>query len=160
MKTNKTVFALIVAGASIFSVWFWLEVMPYNQARQARFNIDVLGRYLISSRIMTDRIVKSLAEVPEFEIVSTRESLALKSAAIRDGKEGPYRYHLENLGEFEFVISASPSGLFAPREEFGMTEQGILKYNTVNVDPFPDSREEVNGWESIFGEAGLKTKSR
>ena len=159
MKKNLTITS-VLSGLFLFgvSLLIGISIYPYNEAQQARFNVDALGRYLLSAQAMGSSQIRSLQALPDFEIISTSKSLSLKSKDIRDGKIGSYQYDLTFPESGGFVLSASPVGVFSSKEEFGMTEEGILKYNNKRVDPEPDSYAEVTGWQNIENERVLTTK--
>ena len=145
MKKWFFISVLVVAGGLLA-----VSVIQYNQARQARFTVDILERYISALERITDLRILSLGDLPDFDIISPEDSLRLRSADLKKNPlRGGYAYDMRVEGEDLYVISASPVGLMSPRIEYGITEQGILKENTRGVDPLPDSRGEVSAWKAI-----------
>ena len=145
MKKLSFILALIIAG-SVFSG----SLIRYNRARQARFTVDILQRYISALERIADQRVLSLGDLPDFDIISAQDSLRLRSADLKQNPlRGGYVYDMQSEGDGLYVISASPVGLLSPRVEYGITEQGVLKENFRGVDPFPDSRAEVSAWPPI-----------
>ncbi len=146
MKTRVWVF-LIAAAGFVLSVY----VIQYNQSRGARFTVDVLQRYISAWERVTDRKIFSWDDIPDFDIISPADSLRVRSADLKRNafRRCGYVYDMRFEEEARYVISASPMGLLSPRVEYGITEQGILKENTRDVDLLPDSRGEVSSWKAI-----------
>jgi hypothetical protein len=146
MKKWIAVFVTVAAG-------FFLAVcvIRHNQARQARFTVDILQRYISALERITDLQVLSWDDLPDFDIISPDDSLRLRLADLKRNAfhAGGYVYDLQSEGDDLYVISASPVGLLSPRAEYGITDQGVLKENTRQVDPLPDSRGEVSAWKAI-----------
>jgi len=142
-------------GWAFFIAASWLvlalHVIQYNQSRGARFTVDILQQYISAWERVTDRQVLSWDDIPDFDIISPGDSLRVRSADLKRNafRRGGYVYDMRFEGESRYVISASPMGLLSPRIEYGITEQGILKENTRDVDPLPDSRGEVSSWKAI-----------
>ena len=148
---------------NIFVITFcgaWLLVYPYNLAREASFNIDVLERYIHAYQLVEQESIKSLKELPKFDIISPKDSLSLKSEDLRTGQYHGYRYDLQFTSEDQFVISASPikTGLFSPNIEFGIIDDGILRFNDHGVDSEPDTYTEVKGWKGMERIERIRTK--
>ena len=140
----------IVVSAVVIMGFLTVHVVQFNQARQARFTVDILQSYISALERITDLQVLSLSDLPDFDIISPADSLRLRSADLKSNPlRGGYAYDMQFAGEDLYVISASPVGVLSPHIEFGITEQGILKQNTRDVDPLPDSRDEVSAWIGI-----------
>jgi hypothetical protein len=120
-----------------------------NEARQARFNVNVLQRYIEAYKTVEGKQIKSLAELPDFHIISTYDSLSVKAQDLRRGMVSGYIYDMDYLGGGKYVISASPTNLINSRYEFGINERGVLKMNNKGADPTADSREEMESWQEI-----------
>lgn len=135
-----------------------LVIRQYNQADQARFNVDILDQFIQSYRVIEGRQIESLSDVPDFHIISPYKSLSVRGSDIRGKMFGGYIYDMAYSGNGQYVISASPIGFLAPQVEFGVTEKGLLAVNTRNVDVQPDSREEVEHWKWLNREVGVRTK--
>ncbi|MCK5581468.1 MAG: hypothetical protein KAJ18_09380 [Candidatus Omnitrophica bacterium] len=140
----------------LFSVGIYIRGV--NQLRQARFNVNVLQRYIQAYLVVENKQVESLQDLPDFHLVSPPESLSLKAEDVRDGFSGGYIYDFQYLGEGRYVLSASPVGVLTPQVEFGSTNHGVLRVNKDNVDVDPDSYEEVEGWVALVPEKGVRTK--
>lgn len=141
--------AVLVAVLILVS-FLALKVYRYQQVRQARFTVDVLQRFIQSYRLIEGKTVGSLAEVPDFELVSPADSLRLRGKDLRKSPvRNGYIYDLQDLGEGVYVISASPIGLLTPKLEFGITEDGLLKMNQAGTDALPDKHDEVQRWQAI-----------
>ena len=137
-----------------------VRVGGYNQVRQARFTVDVLQRYLIAYERVEDRRITRMEDLPDFHIVSSADSLSLRGADLRASPfRGGYIYDLRDMGDGKYVISASPVGLFTPRVEFGITEQGYLGINQQGTDPDPDGYDEVHSWNFLPSIERVRTAS-
>ena len=128
-----------------------------NQIRQARFTVDVLEQYLQASRLVGNKPIEGLSELPEFHLISPSDSLSLKSRDLKQGIKNGYVYDLRYSGDGKFVISASPVGLW-PIYEFGITQEGILRMNSKGVDADADSYEEVEKWAIITRQEQVRSR--
>ncbi len=136
---------------------YYLNVV--GQTRQARYNIEVLERYIQAVKILENRFVESLAELPDYEIISPYDSLSLNLSRLRSGILEGYHYDLQYLGNGQFVISASPFGFFSSGMEFGITDEGILKVNNENIDFQVDDYKEVSQWKAITKMERIRSKN-
>lgn len=147
---------IIVSGWIIFVLLFTYRI---NQARQARFNVEVLFRYLKAYHLSEGNLIQSLSALPDFEIISSSDNLSFRSSAL---KKSPmlngYIYDMQFLPPDQYVITASPIGWLAPRIEYGVTEKGEMKRNERAVDSGPDSHDEVAEWEADPGVERIRTK--
>ena len=157
---KSKIFTILLSMFIIIFCVAWLLVYPYNLAREARFNIDVLERYMHASQLIKHETIKNLKELPKFHIISPKDSLSLKSEDLRTGQYHGYRYNLQFISEDQFVLSASPikTGLFSPNIEFGIIDDGILRFNDQKVDSEPDTYPEVKGWKGIERVERVRTK--
>lgn len=140
------VLLILVTAVLIF---MFLVLRASNQARKARFNVDVLQRYIRALEIVEKKEIKNLSELPDFHIISTYDSLSITGEDLKKGIVDGYVYDMSPWGSGGYVISASPIGLLRPNLEFGITEDGILRMNDRNVDLMPDDYDEVTKWEKI-----------
>jgi hypothetical protein len=161
-----------MASCRIFGFSNWLIALPVmiflsgvfllnavTQVIQARFTVDALERYLKAYQRIENRTIRSLAELPDFTLISAGESLSLNSADLRKG--GIYRgyvYDMQYLKGGKFVISASPVGKFPSRPEFAITEDGDLRTNMKDTDVIADAHDEVQTWTAIQRGQGIRTK--
>ena len=129
-----------------------------NQARQARFTVDVLEQYLKAYKLVEHRSIESLRGLPDFYLISPYDSLSLRSADLKQGIKNGYIYDFQYLGDDKFVISASPVGALPFRQEFGITDDGVLRMNTQKVDVDADNYEEVEKWPVITRKERVRSK--
>ena len=137
---------IVLAGVFLFA-------LQYGHARyledQAAFNIDVLERFIQIYRQEYGRYPNYLWELPNFNVVSYKEGLALNFKDVRAGTWRGYRYDYVAAGMDQFVLSASPVGIYSGRLEFSVTEDGLLRTNDDKVDAAADTRDEVVQWEAL-----------
>lgn len=149
------VIVVLLSGA----IYGGISLVGLNQARQARFTVEVLSRYIQAYQRVAGKLITTLADLPDFEIISAAESLSLRSV---DLKRSPvlsgYVYDMQFFPPDKYVISASPIGLFAPDIEYGVIENGQIKINIRSVDAQGDSYEEVSAWDVDKGEERIRTK--
>ncbi len=137
-----------------------VHVFQFNQARKARFSVDVLQRYLTALELIAGQKVLSWSDLPDFDIISPEYSLQLKSADLKKSPiQNGYAFDMQWNGQDKYVISASPVGVLSPRIEYGITEKGILRENRNDVDPLPDTYHEVVLWTPIDRIEQIRTKN-
>lgn len=137
-----------------FAVMIGLSILALNlkaagQLRYARFNIDMLGLIFDSYHKRYDAYPENLNKLPKFYVVYALEGLSCNPKMFAEGKFRGYRYDASVMGKNKFVISASPFGFWPAKEEFGITENGALKSNDIQVDILADSYDEVDRWKAI-----------
>ncbi len=147
------VFVLLIAGVVAF--FFFRTVY---QARQARFNVDALDRYIHAYEQLSGKTIKSFADLPEFHLVSQSEGLQLSDQDIKKGIYEGYVYDLRGGGTEDYVLSASPVGFMAPHMEFAALRDGSFYMNRENPDVDADTAEEVKGWSQIMRAVSVKTR--
>jgi len=135
----------------IFFVFvYWLvSINAYASVKQAKFNVDVLQRFIIAYKTLENIQIQSLNELPDFHIISPEHSLSVKDDDFKQGVKGGYIYDYEYFTGGHFVISASPIGLLNASIEIGITDRGKLKFNKNNVDVEADSYSEVESWTPV-----------
>ncbi|MDP2654378.1 MAG: hypothetical protein Q8Q08_10155 [Candidatus Omnitrophota bacterium] len=138
---------LLVSPAVAWGLYSYLSI--YTQARQARFTVDVLDRLVRAYILVENRTIGNLSGLPDFHIISARDSLSVKGEDLRRGISRGYKYDMTSTGQGRYVISASPINDFQLSVEFGITEDGKLRANNKNVDFEADSYEEVKSWQQI-----------
>jgi len=147
IKVNGLLVKIVLAVFILVLLWQGARIYGINQARQARFNIEVLGRFINAYHRAEGKWVERLKDMPDFHIISTADSLSLRSA---DLKRGPildgYVYDMQTIEPGKYVISASPIGFLAPGIEYAITENGQVKYHKADVDSSADSYEEISSW--------------
>ncbi len=148
MKRKSQIFKIVVILIVVIGVPWLMFLKTAYQARQARFNIDMMGRFVEMYYDEHKRYPSSLSQVPRINVVSYGEGLLLDSNSFKDGTWRGYHYDYHPIAFNQFVLSASPVGFSSPKIEFGITEQRILKFNTFEVDKDADSYEEVNRWQN------------
>ena len=141
----------------LISVYYFHRVALQQEAR---LTVDALGQYIQAYKIIEGKSINSLRELPPFQIISPSYSFFLNSDNIKNGMWKGYKFDLQVLKSNRFVVSASPFGQFPGKQEFAITERGILKYNTENVDTEADSYEEVAAWNELPRMEHLRTKER
>ncbi len=153
LKTGTQLSPKIKITAVVLMSFFLLFTLFYlravHESRQARFNTDVLERFLRSFRMVEGKQVRFLAELPDFHIISSYDSLSVKGKDLRKQILAGYVYDLTTFPDGRYVISASPVSWVSSGVEFGITDQGELKFNNKTIDPEADSYEEVSGWTKI-----------
>jgi hypothetical protein len=156
MKVGAVVAAVLLLFLSVYG---WIRLYGLNQARQARFTVEVLSRFIQAYKRSEGKMITRLADLPDFDIISAADSLSFSSA---DLKKSPvlsgYVYDMQFFSPDKYVISASPMGLFAPAVEYGVTENGQVKTNARDVDVQADSYEEVLGWGADSRVERIRTK--
>ena len=156
---RKSKIAVFIAGLLVaMLVVFVVLLIPMNRARQAQFTVDALGRFIEAYQILMQREVMSIEDLPDFLLISRNEGFKLRSTDLKSGYFGGYIYDFESIGEGQFVISASPLGLFSPKKELGITHEGILRVNELNVDGQPDGFDEVGSWQPIERSLSIRTQ--
>ncbi|MEW5894958.1 MAG: hypothetical protein AB1650_04270 [Candidatus Omnitrophota bacterium] len=145
MMTIKKLILIMLLIVTI--AYFGPYLYRHHLTTQARFNVEALGRYVRSYHLVTGEPLPRLSGLPNIRLVSPSNSLSFKSEDVKSGISRGYSYDLKPIDEKRFVISASPlSGSFA---EFGMTEDMNLRVNIHQMDPEPDSYDEVKKWPII-----------
>lgn len=145
-------------GAVIFSVLILLfAISRYDKIKRARFGVDALGRYIFSYQKVSGVSVRSLSQLPEFVLFSQTDGYLLRADDIRKRIHDGYFYDFQPAEEGAYVISASPVYPLSPKVEFGITEDGVLRANTDQVDALGDPRAEVSGWKPIFDSGSMRT---
>ena len=159
MKNQFSVLLKTVLGAVAVVVLLFggIALSAANQARQARFSVDALEQYWQAYKLVEEKSIERLSELPDFHLVSPSTGLSLESKNLKRGVTGGYVYDLQYLENDKFVISASPVGIFS-MYEFGITDKGILRVNYKNVDAQADSYDEVEKWPIISREEKIRTK--
>lgn len=132
----------------------------FSCAHQAKFNVDILERFIRLYRLEHKEFPPSLSDLRPIDVVSFGESLALNSKDLASGEWRGYRYAYQRLDKEKFVLSASPVGFLPAEIEFGITEQGFLRLNTLEVDPDHDSRVEMEEWKRLRRSEGVVTRPR
>lgn len=161
MRQNSKI--LLLFTVVIFSVWGTLTVFSiraFSCAHQARFNVDVLDRFIHLYYQQHQAYPVDLASLDPINVISYGEGLALKSTDLRTGKWRGYAYQYQLIEKDKYVLSASPVGLFPSKVEFGITEEGSIKMNSQSVDSNKDSYEEVKSWPTIPGFVDIVTRER
>ncbi len=137
-------FIVLIVAAVLFL--FILNVKTAGQIRQVRFNMKGLFNVISQYDKAHGRYPNTLSDLPKFYAVSAIDKLYFDSAHFSGCEFDGYRYDYQVLGNTQFVLSASPKHPWPMAVEFGMTEDGQLKFNDRHVDSLPDSREEVKSW--------------
>lgn len=139
--------SVIFKTMGIMIVLMWLVyVVYYNQQLQIRFNMHALGRYLHAYKLVEKKEVGSFTDLPNFHLVSHSAGLEVDSEDFKSRASHGYFYDFKRLNQKQFVISASPLIPHFYLSEFGMLEDGNLRVNHTQVDPEPDSYDEVKEW--------------
>ena len=149
---------LIGFAAILIIAFFLVGVFAGWQATQARFNVDALGRMIQAYQVSEGKTIESLADLPDFEVISSSDGLAAKSADLKKMICFGYSYDLQYLGKGQYVVSASPVGWFNSGYEFGITQKQEMKANRKNPDAQADSYDEVTRWRSIPRYEHVRTK--
>ena len=144
---------LVLAG-----VWLILLAQTKSEVQWARFRVEALGRYLAAYHKITGKEIMALQGLPDFVLSTTDEKYMLHASDFKKNLIDGYFYDYEYLGEGRFVLSASPLRVFPSCPEFGFTDKGTLRTNTVDVDHLSDSYNEVEGWQEIPGRLLIHTK--
>ena len=141
-----TVVILTAMGGLIYGV---LNTRAAGQWRQARFNVDVLGRIFAEYYRQFGRYPDSLKNLPKFYVVSIADRLSCDHHSFKREYINGYHYDVDVFEGNKFAISASrlPPRLCAV--EYGITEKGQLKSNKYRVDKSFDSYEEIQSWPAI-----------
>ncbi len=155
---NKLLSQLLLILGVVFFIALSLVVIGVNEARQARFTVDVLEEYVQSYKLVKNHWIENLHQLPDFTLVSPADSLSLTSKDLKQGIKDGYIYDYQYLGGNRFVISASPAGLAPFCPEFGITEKGALKINRTNTDPTADSYQEVDSWPMLPRKERVRSK--
>jgi len=153
MLKRLLLFALLI----VLVVTFLFSKAVY-QVKQARFNVDALDRFLRSYEQMSGKKIKSIADLPDFHLISESAGLQLKDDDLKKGIYEGYVYDLRGVGTKDYVLSASPVGFMAPDMEFAVLSDGSLYFNKKNSDETADSVEEVRGWDEIMRAMRIRTK--
>jgi hypothetical protein len=151
---RKGILVVLFIGAIILAL---LAIRAANEARQTRFNLKVLQRYIKSYKNVEGKQIEDLSQIPDFHIISPDNSLSLSAKDIRKGISSGYVYDMQSLGNGRYVISASPLGFLNSNMEFGITEKGMLKMNNKGVDPISDTYQEVESWPQIPSNEHVRT---
>ncbi len=145
-------------GAVIFGILVLLFAMSrYDKIKRARFGVDALSRYIFSYQKVSGVEVQSLAQLPEFVLFSQTDGYLLRAEDLRKRVYDGYFYDFQPVGEGMYVISASPVYPLSPKVEFGITEDGVLRANTDQVDALGDPHEEVSNWKPVFDSGSIRT---
>jgi len=147
---------LVICAAVLLLCFNGLRALHY--AARARFTVDVLEKFIQMYYEEHRKYPASLESLPGINVVSYREGLAFDSKALKNWQGSGYRYAYELLDQDRFVLSASPDELWSTGIEFGITEEGFLKFNALGVDASADSHEEVKGWKAILRTAQVVTR--
>jgi hypothetical protein len=162
VQINLKSFMLAVSFVFLASIVIRFAAIIYgvNEARKARFTVEVLNRYLRAYERTEGINIKRLADLPDFEIVSVGESLSLSSADLKISPIlGGYIYDMQYVSPDQYTISASPIGLFTLPVEFGVTQDGQVRKNSGSgVDAEADSYEEMKLWDKINQSENIRTK--
>jgi len=149
MKTNHPrtiIFWILAAGVFLF-------LLMYGRTRysedQARFNVDVLERFIQIYYEELGRYPNYLWELSPTQVASYKEGLELDLKNVLTGRWRGYRYDYVVIDGKQFVLSASPIGFLSGRQEFAVAEDGILRRNDYDIDAAADTHDEVTQWEAI-----------
>ncbi|MFA5060654.1 MAG: hypothetical protein WC676_08540 [Candidatus Omnitrophota bacterium] len=148
--------AIFSFGLAVFIFAFMTHAA--GQARQARFNVDVLGRIFAAHHQKKGFYPASKEQLPKFFVISALDRLYLDHKCFKEAEFKGYQYAMEALGPDQFIISASPVGPWPGKPEFGITEKGILKSNTSRADIDSDPLEEIESWKTIERTARVKVQ--
>lgn len=147
-------FIFVVLGLAV------IFIRSLSCAHQARFNVDVLERFIQLYNIEEGEYPEDLSKLRPIDVVSFGESLALNSKDLTDGEWRGYQYSYQRLAKDKFVLSASPVGFLPAQMEFGATEGGFVRANIESVDPAIDPVEEIKQWKPLRRSEGVVTRPR
>ena len=153
---SRAIFKWFIMMVILLPCFVGLRALYY--ASQARFNVDVLEKFIQMYREDQGEYPSSLENLVRINVVSYREGLSLDSQRLKKWQGGGYRYDYGLLEPNRFVLSASPSGAWPIGIEFGITEEGFLKFNINQVDSAADSYEDVKGWMAIVRTEQIVTR--
>lgn len=150
MKHYRFGVAIGIAGAGLIVLWSFLNFQ--NHILKTRFVLHAAGRYVQAYELLNNdhNQIRSLADLPDFHLVSYDDSLSLESKDLRSRVIDGYFYDFQRHRDGGFVISASPlgPGLWGA-VEFAVTDDGNLRVNRQGVDSRPDGYEEVKHWTIV-----------
>ena len=149
---------VVVSSLCVIGVLIVIFIRSMSCAHQARFNVDVLERYIQLYHLEHSEYPAALPQIRPIDVVAFGESLALNSRDLEKREWRGYHYAYQRLDKDKFVLSASPVGFFPARIEFGTTEDGFLRFNTEDVDSAYDSAEEVQEWQAFRRSEGVVTR--
>ena len=157
MRSNflKITIRFFIVLITVFLL-FYLSNLGFE--KEAQYTIDGLQQYMHSLKIIEGRPIESLKDLPSISILSAGHNFLLKFDSLREETHKGYRYYFKNLENGKFILCASPVGKFLIGKEFAITEQGILKYNSRNVDVQQDSYEEIEKWNELSRVEAWETK--
>jgi len=139
------IFSFLAAVVVFFSFF-----KTIYQAKQARFNVDALDRYVRSYERMTGEKIVSIADLPDFHLISKFEGFQLKDEDLKKGIHEGYVYDLREMGTEDYVVSASPVGFMSPNLEFAALSDGNIYLNKKNLDVTADTAQEVRKWQVLM----------
>jgi len=142
MKIKNLIVFCLVFLAVVFAVYCGFQM----RARQARFNVFALGTYLHAHGLVGGKPITTLSALPDADLICHGEGLEFRAADMRGRIAEGYFYDFSRKDSGAFVISASPLHMTGLQAEFGMLEDMNLRMNKQDVDPGPDSRDEVLQW--------------
>ncbi len=145
-------------GSIVFiSLLCLFAISRYDKIKQVRFSVDALNRYIFSFQKISGVQVQSLTQLPEFVLCSQLDGYLLRSEDLLRRVHGGYFYDFQAFGDGLYVISASPVYPLSPKVEFGVTEDGIVRANTDQVDSVGDLHSEVSKWNPVFDSGPIRT---
>lgn len=118
------VIAIAVIGTSAVTYLAWLK----NQARQARFTIDVLEDVIFGYQQVTGKRVDSLRSLPDFDVISRMDGLRVAADDLRDGIHGAYVYDWQFLEDGRYLLTALPLGRLAPQVSYVIADDRRLRF--------------------------------
>jgi len=141
----------------VLSLGLLFAASRYDKIKRVRFDVDALHRYVFSYQKISGVDVQSLAQLPEFVLFSQVDGYMLRSQDLKRGIYDGYFYDFQAMTGEGYVISASPVYPLSPKVEFAITEDGIVRANTDQVDAIADSRSEVLQWKPVFDSGPIRT---
>jgi len=148
--TRRGFIAAGIAGLVLAVILNFVSVQ--NRILKTRFVLHAFGRYLQAYKLVdgSQHPIRTIADLPDFYLVSYNDSLSLKSRDLRSRVIDGYFYDFQRSGDCGFVISASPLRPgFWGAVEFGVIEDGNLRVNRRGVDSLPDTCDEVRSWAVV-----------